>query len=229
MFKKKEDPEKERLRKQLEAHSKIAQADHDRKVRQANRLLDNNYVEEQLMIQQAQKEKFDARQSEMIKKSMDQIKKTELKAFKCHTCGSPVDMQNLTCTQCGQLYCQWCGAKMDMENPGLCPRCQRPPMYTPAELVVTKVEDMAPEDRFWEALPTCPKCGGTVQPDWPDCPICGAKLAPGKLGAPAAIPGTASPDSGEWTEADLPGEVEIDDETESDKKKKKEKKPKTGI
>ena len=38
---------------------------------------------------------------------------------------------------------------MDMENPGLCPRCQRPPMYTPAELVITKVEDMAPEDRFW--------------------------------------------------------------------------------
>jgi uncharacterized OB-fold protein len=57
-------------------------------------------------------------------------------------------------------------------------------MYTPAELVITKVEDLPPEERFWENLPTCPKCGATVQPDWPDCPICGAKLSPTAAASP---------------------------------------------
>lgn len=225
MFKKKVDPEKEKLRKQLEAHAKIAQAEHDRKVKRAQRLLDNNYVEAQMAIQEQQKAKLEAAQAQRIKKSMDQIKKTELKAFKCSTCGSPVDMQNLTCPMCGQLYCQWCGAKMDMENPGLCPRCQRPPMYTPAELVVTRVEDMAPEDRFWEELPTCPKCGATVQADWPECPICGAKIA-GVVAAPSNAPA----DTGEWTEDDLAQMEPVDDDDEGDKKKKKkDKKPKSGI
>ena len=110
---------------------------------------------------------------------------------------------------------------MDMENPGLCPRCQRPPMYTPAELVITKVEDMAPEDRFWETLPTCPKCGATVQPDWPDCPICGAKLSP-----TAAASTDESADFGEEGEVDAaqgPGD------DKKGKKKEEKKGKKTGI
>ena len=188
MFKKKVDPEKERMRKQLEAHAMKVQKEHDRKVAASKRLLDQNYVNQQMQIQQQQQAAFESRQNAMIQKSMEQIKKTELKSFKCGECGSAVDMQNLTCPNCGQLYCQWCGAKMDMMNPGMCPRCNRPPFYTPAESVITKVEDIAPEDRFWEDLPTCPKCGAAIQPDWPDCPFCGAKFdgvpaAPSKAGA----------------------------------------------
>ncbi len=113
---------------------------------QSKRLLNKEYVQAQLAIQQDEDDKINARQQRMINKTMKQIKKTTLTAFQCHFCKAMVDMSNLTCPNCGQLYCQWCGAPMDMENPGLCPRCQRPPMYTPAELVITKVEDMAPEE-----------------------------------------------------------------------------------
>jgi len=103
-----------------------------------------------------------------------------------------------------------------MENPGLCPRCQRPPMFTPAELVITKVEDLPPEDRFWEDLPTCPKCGGAVQPDWNECPICNAKLTP-------TASGSSNADNGEWDANAGEGDFE------SPSDKKKEKKKRSGI
>ena len=214
MFKKKKDPSKDKMRKDLQAHAMRAQAAHDRRKKKAQRLLDKNYVDAQMKIQEADRAVMEAKQTALIKKSMDEIKKTDLKAFKCKDCGTMVDMQNLTCPMCGALYCQWCGAAMDMMNPGLCPRCNRPPMYTPAELVVTKVEDMAPEDRFWEALPTCPKCGATVQADWPSCPICNSKLE----GLVAAAPAEAQ-------EA-APVETAPVEEPASDGKKKRRKKDK---
>ncbi|MCP4763317.1 MAG: hypothetical protein GY870_16200, partial [archaeon] len=88
-----------------------------------------------------------------------------------------VSLSNLTCPNCGALYCQYCGAAMDMMNPSKCPRCGGAPYYTPAKLVLTKVEDLPPEERFWEELPNCPKCAAAVQNDWDDCPFCNTKLS----------------------------------------------------
>jgi hypothetical protein len=214
MFKpKKEDKNIQKMREEIEKKAQKAQQDYNRRKQQASKLLDKDYVQQQLGIEKAKDMEIERRQSQLIGKTMNQIKKTELHAFECKLCGSPVDMQNLTCSKCGQLYCQFCGAAFDMENPGLCPRCQRPPMFTPAELVITKVEDLPPEDRFWEELPLCPKCGAAVQPDWNECPICNGKLTPTASGSSVA-------DSGEWEE----GVDSVPDmETESDKKKDKKK------
>lgn len=228
MFKKKEqDKDKAKMKKELDKHAAQVQAEWERKQQLSKRVLNKEYVRSQLAIQAEEDEKIKAKQDAMISKTMKQIKKTELSAFKCILCGSWVDMQNLTCPKCGQLFCQWCGASMDMLNPGICPRCQRPPMYTPAELVITTVESMAPEDRFWESLPTCPKCGGTVQPDWTECPICNAKLTPSAAGAPPA-------ESESFEEAppeDIPEEQNPEAMAPGDEPKRKEEKKgkKSGI
>jgi hypothetical protein len=73
----------------------------------------------------------------------------------------------------------YCGFKMpDWEDfTGKCPKCKGFQNVTPAKLVQTTVEDIPEEDRFWEALDECPKCGGATQPEWDSCPICGAKLS----------------------------------------------------
>jgi rubrerythrin len=217
MFKpKKVDKETQKMREEIERKSLKAKEEWERRQREASKLLDKEYVQKQLAIGKVQDEMLEQRQQKLISKTMDQIKKTELHAFRCKNCNTMVDMQNLTCPQCGQLYCQWCGSPMDMMNPGLCPRCQRPPMFTPAELVITKVEDLPPEDRFWEELPTCKKCGAAVQPDWPQCPICNAKLSP------TAAPSSGESD-GEWSEADA-SSAEDEAEAPGDKKDKKKKK-----
>ncbi|MHA1822054.1 MAG: zinc-ribbon domain-containing protein, partial [Promethearchaeota archaeon] len=150
--------------------------------------------------------------------------------FKCKVCGADVSLSNLTCPNCGQLYCQYCGAPLDMENPGVCPRCGGIPYYQPAELVITRVEDLPPEERFWEELPTCPKCGATVQPDWDSCPICGAKLSPSKKPTGDQI------DTGVWTEEELekvqpkqPEKLESAKAVKRRMRKEKGKKGKSGI
>lgn len=226
MFKKKEeDPLKAKLKKQIDMHSSKVQEEFVRKQMESRRLLDNNYVQRQLGIQQVEEAKIKQKQDIMVKKAQDQMKKTDLHAFQCIYCKAWVDMSNLTCPNCGQLFCQWCGAAMDMQNPGLCPRCQRAPMFTPAELVITTVESTAPEDRFWENLPTCPKCGGAVQPDWTDCPICNAKLTPSSGSTPAE-----EAPAEEFVEEIPPEEVPSEEAPSDDKKKRKEKeKKKSGI
>ena len=98
--------------------------------------------------------------------------------FICKACGAQIGLGNINCPGCGTLYCQYCGALMDQLNPGKCPKCSGIPNYNPAQLVITKVEDIPEEERFWEALDGCPKCGGAIQEDWEKCPVCGAKLEP---------------------------------------------------
>ncbi len=48
---------------------------------------------------------------------------------------------------------------------------------------VSSIDDIPPEDRFWEGLPECPKCKAAVQPDWDACPFCGHKI--NKLRSPS--------------------------------------------
>jgi hypothetical protein len=184
VFDKKSNVRKERMREDLLVHAQKVQAEYDRQKKRRLRFIDPDYVKRQMVILQEQAEKFQAKQEKALSRKLGKIKYTELQSFKCHDCASAVDMVNLTCPTCGALYCQWCGAAMDMMNPALCPRCKNPPFYTPAAMVVMKVEDMAPEDRFWEESPSCPQCSATVQFDWPECPICNAKLK-GNLKAPA--------------------------------------------
>ena len=208
MFKKKKDPVKEKMRNKLLKHAKKVQKEADMKKQRAKLLRNEDYVNAKMEEERKRLSKFKEQQRRTIKKGMEDIDATkhELEAFNCFECGAPVNMQNLTCPRCGQLYCQWCGAKMDMQNPGLCPRCKRPPYYTPAQDVITKVEDLSQEERFWEELPECPKCGGAVQKEWDECPICGAKLAGGG-GSPAPASRGSAPqqEAAHMAPSDEPG------------------------
>ena len=153
----------------------------------------------------------------------------DLSTFECEICHVKIDVDNLTCPQCGQLYCQYCGAKMNMEAPGICPKCGGIPNYNPAPMVVTTIDDIPPEDRFWESLPECPKCHAAVQPDWDDCPFCGYKLLKGT--APAG-PTTEAPKKVKATMQGEPEAAAADEEEEAEPeetKKKKKKRAKEGI
>lgn len=198
---KKDDKEKEKLRKQLKKHAIQEQMKYDAKKKEAEKIKDEAYVQTKLAEEKLKDEELMRKRDQIVSKNLAGLN-IDVKNFKCKTCNSVVELENLTCPNCGQLYCQYCGYPMDMENPGQCPRCGGAPFYQPAELVITKVEDIPPEERFWEELPSCPKCSAAVQPDWPECPICGAKLSgKGKLDEGKA-------DTGEWTEQELEAENE---------------------
>jgi hypothetical protein len=50
-----------------------------------------------------------------------------------------------------------------------------------------------PEWKEDDAMPSCPKCGYTCRPGWPDCPACGASLTEAVTSKPASTPATPSP------------------------------------
>ena len=62
-------------------HAARAQEEYNRKQAQSKRLLNKEYVQAQLAIQQDENDKINARQQRMINKTMKQIKKTTLTAF----------------------------------------------------------------------------------------------------------------------------------------------------
>jgi len=228
LFKEKKDVEKEKIMKKLRKHAIREQLKEDRKRKEAEKIKDDAYVQQKLAEEKMKDEMLMKKRDEIIKRNIGDLLK-DIKHFKCKACGSEVELENLTCPVCGQLYCQYCGAAMDMLNPGVCPKCGGVPFYQPAELVLTRVEDIPPEERFWETLPECPKCGAAVQPDWPECPICGQKLE----GKGSLDEGKA--DEGIWTEEDL-AEMQAEEQPKSPKeiaraKRRKEKmeKGKRGI
>ena len=204
-YQKEKDKDRERLRK----HAEKIQAEYDRKKREADKIKDENYVQAKLAQEKLKDEELLKKRDLIVHKNLKEALGADVDSFKCKVCGAKVSLANLTCPQCGQLYCQYCGMQMNMENPGTCPRCGGTPFYTPAELVITKVEDLPPEERFWEELPTCPKCGATVQADWDQCPICNTKLSPSqKSTAPA------KEDSGVWEESDSAAQAAENEEDE---------------
>ncbi|MHA1732327.1 MAG: zinc-ribbon domain-containing protein [Promethearchaeota archaeon] len=186
--KKKQEIAKERGKMKKRAIK--AQKEYEREKARAELIKDERYVQRELTRVTAGLERAREKRDREIRDTLEHVGKTG-DTFKCKVCGGEVEWDNLTCPQCGSLYCQYCGALMDQENPGQCPRCGGVPNYTPAPLVITTVESMPEEDRFWEQLNECPKCGAAVQDDWDECPICGAKLA-GKGTAPAG-PTTEAP------------------------------------
>ncbi len=186
--KKKEEIQKER--KKMKKKALKAQQEYEREKARAELIKNEDYVQKELTRVTTSMDKMRARRDWEIKSSLAHIGGTG-ETFKCEVCGGDVEWDNLTCPSCGTLYCQYCGAKMDQQNPGQCPRCGGVPNYTPAPLVITTVESLPEEDRFWEELKECPKCGAAIQDDWDECPICNAKLA-GKGTAPAG-PTTEAP------------------------------------
>jgi Zn finger protein HypA/HybF involved in hydrogenase expression len=136
--------------------------------------------------------------------------------FECAGCHMRVSINTLACPRCGQLHCQHCGAPLPMGNDftGKCPRCEGFQNFETAELVVTKVEDIPPEERFWEELPSCSKCGAAVQADWDDCPFCGTKVAKGKKGRMVEIEPAA-----DKVEGQLESAKEVQKKLRKEKKK----------
>jgi hypothetical protein len=205
---KKNKKEMDKDRAVLRKHAEKAQAEYDRKKKEADKIKDENYVQLKLAEEKLKDEELLKKRDFIVHKNLKEALGADVDSFKCKVCGAQVSLTNLTCSDCGTLYCQYCGMQMNMENPGTCPRCGGTPFYTPAELVITKVEDLPPEERFWEELPTCPKCGAAVQPDWDQCPVCNVKLSPSqKSSAPA------KEDTGVWEESDsAAAATEPDDE-----------------
>lgn len=186
MFKKKKskeelefEKEKEKARKKLRKKAEKVKAAKEAKRRQAEKILDEDYVERQLTYVRKKDEKKAAKRDEYVKEIKEEVLADEKETFKCKICGEEIGLGNITCPHCGQLYCPFCGFFIDDKDfTGKCPRCQGfvAAGVTPAKLVQTKVEDIPQEDRFWEGLNECPKCGASTQPDWDECPLCGAKL-----------------------------------------------------
>ncbi|GAB4304975.1 MAG: hypothetical protein Kow0069_00120 [Promethearchaeota archaeon] len=187
---KKRDADVEKKRKKLQKKAKRKQKEYDKKRKAAEMIKDEGYVQRELARQTMKMERARKKRDAEIQDTIAKVGGPG-ESFQCEVCGSQVEWDNLTCPSCGQLYCQYCGAPMDMENPAVCPRCQGVQNYTPAPMVITTVEQIPEEERFWEQLPECPKCNASVQPDWDECPLCGAKLA-GKGAAPEKLP-TAGP------------------------------------
>ncbi|HMF33938.1 MAG TPA: hypothetical protein VKK79_21110 [Candidatus Lokiarchaeia archaeon] len=187
-------------------------------------------MQSQLVGIKMREERKEAKRDAKIQVAVGAVLSTlDLSTFECEICHVKIDVDNLTCPQCGQLYCQYCGAKMNMEAPGICPKCGGIPNYNPAPMVVTTIDDIPPEDRFWESLPECPKCHAAVQPDWDDCPFCGYKLLKGT--APAG-PTTEAPKKVKATMQGEPEAAAADEEEEAEPeetKKKKKKRAKEGI
>lgn len=182
MFEKKktkEEIEKEKLRKKMLKKAQKDKKEADRIKEQAERILDENYVERRLAFERKRDEKKTAFRDGVIKEMTDEILADEKETFACKTCGTEIGLGNMQCPNCGQMYCPFCGYILhDKDFTGKCPKCGgfAAAGVTPAKLVQTTVEDIPEEDRFWEALSECPKCGAATQAEWDDCPICGAKL-----------------------------------------------------
>ncbi len=223
--KEKSDIAKERAKLQEKAKKK--QVEYDKKKAEAEKIKDVNYVQGQLVGIKMREERREASRNAKIQATMGAVlSRLDLENFKCELCNIPINIDNLTCPQCGQLYCQYCGAKMDMEAPAQCPRCAGVPNYTPAPLVVTTVDDIPPEDRFWEGLPECPKCKAAVQPDWDECPFCGYKMLKGT--APAG-PTEHGPKKEKRPSQPPPEEKGEEEESAEEDTKKKKKRAKEGI
>jgi hypothetical protein len=228
---KKESAKWKKEREKIRKHAMRKQAAYDRKRKEAEKIKDEDYVQQKLAQERIKDEEAIRKRDQLVHRNLQAALGEEVTSFKCKYCRAEVSLSNLTCPNCGHLYCQYCGAPMDMENPGKCPRCGGAPMYTPAELVVTRVEDVAPEDRFWEELPSCPKCGAAIQPDWDSCPFCNARFKGAK-----SAPRDDAPDTGVWTEADSAKQMEeTANENESAKaykkrmRKEQKKKGKRGV
>ena len=154
--------------------------------KKAERILDLDFVERRLAFERRHDEKKEAKRDGVLIAQQEALLKEEKETFPCAVCGTEIGLGNITCPRCGSLYCMYCGSKMpDGEDfTGKCPRCLGFQNFTPAKLVQTRVEDIPAEERFWEQLSECPKCGGATQPEWDSCPICGAKLE-AKVATPA--------------------------------------------
>ncbi|MHA1293623.1 MAG: hypothetical protein ACTSQJ_13270 [Promethearchaeota archaeon] len=181
MFEKKmtkEELEKEKLRKKLLKQAYKDKKMQDLKRKQAERILDKDFVERRLSFERRRDEKREAARDGKIAAITAEILADEKETFACKVCGEEIGLGNITCPRCGSLYCMYCGFKMpDGEDfTGKCPKCGGFQNFTPAKLIQTRVEDIPEEERFWEGLSECPKCGAAIQPDWDSCVICGAKL-----------------------------------------------------
>jgi rubrerythrin len=170
------DKEIEKARKKMQKKAIKAQKEADMKRKEAEKILDKEYVEKALGWERKRDESFQVRRDTRIHEMEEEVLKDVGEKFECKACGTLIGLGNINCPNCGTLYCQYCGAMMDQLNPGKCPKCGGIPNYMPAQLVLTKVEDIPEEERFWDQLDNCPKCGASIQPDWDQCPICGAKL-----------------------------------------------------
>ncbi len=187
MFEKKktkEELEKEKARNKMHKKAEKAKREQDERRKKAERILDADYVERRLTFERRRDEKKAAYRDGVIKSIRDEVLADEKETFTCKgifegkPCGQEVGLGNITCPRCGTLYCMYCGFMMPQgeDFTGKCPKCQGFQNFTPAKLVQTRIEDIPEEDRFWEGLNECPKCGASIQADWDECVICGAKL-----------------------------------------------------
>lgn len=181
MFKKEkeeDDKEKKKMEKKIRKKAMKVKKELDKKKKEAERILDMDYVERRLSFERKRDEKRSAYRDGVIHEMQEEILADQKDTFTCKTCGQEIGLGNMQCPNCGALYCMYCGFKLPdgEEFTGKCPKCQGFQNVTPAKLVQTTIEDIPEEDRFWEALSECPKCGGAIQPDWDECPICGEKF-----------------------------------------------------
>ena len=219
----KDNKKKSKLQKQFDKEAakeleRVAKAK-----KEADKIKDDEYVRQKLeMIKEEQKIK-DAKRQAILEKEKASLKDEDKDTFECAGCHQRISISTLACPKCGQLHCQHCGAPLPMGYTfdGKCPRCEGYQNFQVAELVVTKVEDIPPEERFWEELASC-KCGAAVQPDWDDCPFCGAKIAKGKKGR--VVDGEMVADGGQLESAADKMEGAPESAKEVKKKLRKEKK-----
>ena len=225
---KKQKSEIAKERAKLQEKAKKKQEEWERQKAEAEKIKDINFVQSQLVGIKMREERLEAKRNAKIQETTRAVlSQLDIEHMVCEVCKVKIDVDNLTCPVCGQLYCQYCGAKMNMEAPGQCPRCGGVPNYTPAPLVVTTIDDIPPEDRFWENLPECPKCKAAVQPDWDECPFCGYKMLKGT--APAG-PTVHGPKKEKKVMAPPPEETSsAEEEAEEEEAKKKKKRAKEGI
>ncbi|TFF92989.1 MAG: hypothetical protein EU544_06555 [Promethearchaeota archaeon] len=184
MFEKKKsefEKEKDKARKKLRKKAEKVKEEQDLKKKRAERILDKDFVERRLSFERKRDEKKKAKRDGFITEIEEEVLADQKETFECKICGQEIGLGNMQCPHCGQMYCPFCGFILDDKNfTGKCPRCggYAAGGVTPAKLVQTRIEDIPEEDRFWEGLNECPKCGGATQPDWDECPLCGAKLEP---------------------------------------------------
>ncbi len=178
----KDTKKKSKLQEQFdkEAAKELEKAERARK--EAKMIKNTEYVKNQLEIIKEEQRIKEAKMRKVLEKEKESLKDENKDTFECAGCHRRISVSTLACPHCGQLHCQHCGAPLPMGDnfDGKCPRCEGYQNFETAELVVTKVEDIPPEERFWEELPPCPKCGAAVQSDWDECPFCNTKLGKGK-------------------------------------------------
>jgi len=187
MFEKKktkEEIEKEKARSKMKKKAEKYKKEQDLIKKRAERILDKDFVEKRLDFERKKDERKITIRDTRIAKMEDEILADEKETFACKICETEIGLGNITCPKCGQLYCQYCGQFLEMGDKftGKCPKCGGFQNFTPAKLVQTRIEDIPEEERFWEALSECPKCGAAIQEEWDSCVICGAKLQAKKKG-----------------------------------------------